>query len=336
MSASGLRSNEVGAATRGLLYPDEIAGVRKPLAEASPLPARIYVDPDVFAAEREHIFRGEWLPAGVAAQIPDPGDYFSVDIAEQPIVVLRNDAGTIRTFYRVCRHRSALIVEGKGNARTFQCPYHCWTYDLSGKLVSAPDMHKSTAFRKQDIQLMEVKTEIWNGIIMINFDPDAEALAPRLEELNERLAPWDVAGLEVMVERSFDCNFDWKLMLENAVEPYHVQGTQSGFVRACHAVGRLLGGGRSRWQALQRLSPPVFHPAYPGWWPSGHRGRGVAGGAAVLGLRGSPVRFRVAVPGYVVFSHRHHFQHHPAAGTGRLQFHLALSSAPRGKRATRL
>ena len=225
MSASGLRSNEVGAATRGLLYPDEIAGVRKPLAEASPLPARIYVDPDVFAAEREHIFRGEWLPAGVAAQIPDPGDYFSVDIAEQPIVVLRNDAGTIRTFYRVCRHRSALIVEGKGNARTFQCPYHCWTYDLSGKLVSAPDMHKSTAFRKQDIQLMEVKTEIWNGIIMINFDPDAEALAPRLEELNERLAPWDVAGLEVMVERSFDCNFDWKLMLENAVEPYHVQGT---------------------------------------------------------------------------------------------------------------
>ena len=225
MSVTVSRSYEDDAATRGLLSPDEVTGIRKPLAEATPLPPRIYVDRDVFAAESEHIFRREWLPAGVADQVRNPGDYFTVDIAEQPLLVLRDDTGTIRTFYRVCRHRSALIVEGKGNAKTFQCPYHCWTYDLDGRLVSAPDMHKTTAFRKEDIQLVEVRTEIWQGVIMINFDPDAEALAPRLAELSERLAPWDTANLEVMVERSFDCNFDWKLMFENAVEPYHVQGT---------------------------------------------------------------------------------------------------------------
>ena len=225
MSATVSRADGDDAVTRGLLSPDEVTGIRKPLAEATPLPPRIYVDRDVFAAESEHIFHREWLPAGVADQVRNPGDYFTVDIAEQPLLVLRDDTGTIRTFYRVCRHRSALIVEGKGNAKTFQCPYHCWTYDLDGRLVSAPDMHKTTAFRKEDIQLVEVQTEIWQGIIMINFDPDAEALAPRLEELSARLAPWDTANLEVMVERSFDCNFDWKLMFENAVEPYHVQGT---------------------------------------------------------------------------------------------------------------
>ena len=225
MSATVSRAYADDAVTRGLLSPDEVTGIRKPLAEATPLPPRIYVDRDVFAAESEHIFRREWLPAGVADQVRNPGDYFTVDIAKQPLLVLRDETGAIRTFYRVCRHRSTLIVEGKGNAKTFQCPYHCWTYDLDGRLVSAPDMHKTTAFRKEDIRLVDVRTEIWQGVIMVNFDPDAEALAPRLEELSERLAPWHTANLEVMVERSFDCNFDWKLMFENAVEPYHVQGT---------------------------------------------------------------------------------------------------------------
>ena len=225
MSVQELPHNESAAAARGLLYPSELAGIRKPLAEATPLPPRIYVDPDVFAAERERIFRQEWLPAGVQDQLRHRGDYFTVDIAGQPLVVLHDENGTIRTFYRVCRHRSALIVEGKGNTKTFQCPYHCWTYDLSGQLVSAPDMHKTSAFRKEDIRLVEVQTELWNGIIMINFDARAAPLAPRLSALNERLAPWDIGNLEVMVERSFDCDFDWKLMFENAVEPYHVQGT---------------------------------------------------------------------------------------------------------------
>jgi Rieske 2Fe-2S family protein len=217
--------NGVEAVARGLLGSDEVAGVRKPLTEAVPLPPRIYVDPDVFAAEQEHIFRREWLPAGVVDQVRAPGDYFTVDIAGQPLVVLRNDAGVINTFYRVCRHRSALIIEGNGNAKSFQCPYHCWTYDLNGQLVSAPDMHKTTAFRKEDIRLVVVRTEIWHGIIMVNFDPDAAPLGPRLDALSERVGPWDIAGLEVGVERRFDCAFDWKLMYENAVEPYHVQGT---------------------------------------------------------------------------------------------------------------
>ena len=225
MSATRVQSNESDAVTRGLLHPDETSGVRKPLAEASPLPPRIYVDPDVFAAERERIFRHEWMPVGVEDQLRNRGDYFTVDIAGQPLVVLCDETENIRTFYRVCRHRSALIVEGKGNTKTFQCPYLCWTYDLTGQLVSAPDMHKTTAFRKEDIHLLAVRTEIWHGIIMVNFDPQAKPLAPRLEALDSRLRPWDIATLEVMVERSFDCNFDWKLMFENGVEPYHVQGT---------------------------------------------------------------------------------------------------------------
>ena len=157
--------------------------------------------------------------------VREPGDYFTIDSVGQPLVILRGESGDINTFYRVCRHRSALIVKGKGNARTFQCPYHCWTYDLKGRLISAPDMQKTTAFRKEDIHLVSVRTEIWQGVIMINFDPQALSLGPRLEALDSRLAPWNIADLEVEVERRFECAFDWKLMYENAVEPYHVQGT---------------------------------------------------------------------------------------------------------------
>jgi Rieske 2Fe-2S family protein len=222
MTASRNATGRADCPESGLLRPEEVDAARKPLLEASPLPPRIYNDPDVFAAEKARIFAREWLPAGTVDQVREVGDYFTIDILDEPLVVVRGEDDVIRTFYRVCRHRSMLVVEGAGNARTFECPYHCWTYDLKGRLTGAPEMHK-TALAIDGVGLEEVRTEVWRGFVMINFDVDAEPLAPKLALIDEILEPWGPEQLRVAVERPYDGSWNWKIMIENG-DAYHVMG----------------------------------------------------------------------------------------------------------------
>ena len=207
---------------RGLLRADEIEGVLKPLEEANPLPARIYADPNVFAAEQARILRREWIPAGALDQVRNPGDYFTVEILEEPLLVVCDPDGGVRTYYNVCRHRAMLVAQGAGNQPHFQCPYHAWTYDGRGQLVHAPMMEMVSGFCIADIRLLEVRTEVWQNLVMINFDPDAEPLAPRLQALSEFLAPWDLPNMRLVLTKPFHWPVNWKLMFENGNEGYHV------------------------------------------------------------------------------------------------------------------
>ena len=219
---SGAPSRIFACPESGLLRPDEVEGIFKPLTDATPLPPRIYVDDDVFAAEQARILRREWLPVGVADQVRDPGDFFTIDVLGEPLLVVRDDAGAVRTFYNVCRHRAMLVTSGCGNASFFECPYHAWTYDRQGRLVKAVHMERTAAFRQEEIALIEVRTEVWQGFVMINFDPDAEPLAPRLTELAKFLEPWDLPNMRLIIDKPFQCPWNWKIMLENANEGYHV------------------------------------------------------------------------------------------------------------------
>ena len=99
----------------------------------------------------------------------NPGDYFSVDIVEEPIVVLRDKEGEVRAFSRTCRHRGACVVEGKGNARFFRCPFHGWTYDLRGNLIAARQMDQTSGFDQADWPLIALKTEVWGGLVFCQF-----------------------------------------------------------------------------------------------------------------------------------------------------------------------
>ena len=162
----------------GLLRSDEIEGILKPLEEAKPLPPRIYADPDVFAAEQVRILRREWLPVGFLDQVRKPGDYFATDILGEPLLVVCDPDGAVRTYYNVCRHRAMRVAEGSGNQPSFACPYHGWTYDGHGQLVQALHMEQTTAFCMQDIRLLEVRTEVWQNFVLINFDSGCRAARP--------------------------------------------------------------------------------------------------------------------------------------------------------------
>jgi phenylpropionate dioxygenase-like ring-hydroxylating dioxygenase large terminal subunit len=102
------------------------------------MPKAVYTSPDFAKAEEEHIFAKEWLCAGRADALPNPGDYLTMVIAGEPVIILRDRDGVLRGMSNVCRHRMSTLLEGRGNVRSIVCPYHAWTYNLDGSLRGAP------------------------------------------------------------------------------------------------------------------------------------------------------------------------------------------------------
>ena len=187
------------------------------------MPARAYSDREVSKAEVQRIFLREWMCVGVVDQVRNPGDYATVTTLGQRIVVVRGADDVIRAFYNVCRHRGMWLAEGAGNVDCFTCPYHGWRYDLQGQLVAAREMHKTKDFDVSNLRLKALRTEIWQGFVLINFDDQAQSLGPRITDLTRIVAPWNLADLEVVAQRAFDIEgWNWKIMMENGVEGYHV------------------------------------------------------------------------------------------------------------------
>lgn len=203
------------------LAPEDFDAVRKPLLEGSMLPTRSYVSGAFYEREVETIFRKEWFCVGREEQLEKPGDYFTLTMVGEPLVAVRDQNGRINVFSRVCRHRGALIAEGEGNAKGFECPYHAWTYSLQGKLVGAPYMNKTKAFAKADCQLPTLRVECWEGFIFANFDAQAAPLGPQLENLSARLAPYKLKDMRIAKALTYTGAFNWKVILENNCEGYH-------------------------------------------------------------------------------------------------------------------
>ena len=121
-----------------LIDQTELARVREPLERAWTLPPKAYTDHRVFDAEVEGIFNREWVCVGRTDQVAEPGDFMSVDLISQPIVITRDRSGDLHALSRVCVHRGMPVAEGSGNARVLTCPYHKWVYELDGSLRGAP------------------------------------------------------------------------------------------------------------------------------------------------------------------------------------------------------
>ncbi len=204
-----------------------IAAARAPLERASTLPPDCYTDPDFFREEVEKIFRREWICVGRLDQVTNPGDYFSAEVAGEPLVIVRGRDGELRALSRVCRHRSMLIVEGAGNRKSFQCPYHLWTYGLDGRLSGAPFMDRTERFDRTTCHLPEAKLEIWEGWVFVNLDPDAEPLGPRLEPLRRVIEPYRLSEAVTVEPLVYESPWNWKVMVENFSESYHHTGIHS-------------------------------------------------------------------------------------------------------------
>ncbi|MDJ0859742.1 MAG: aromatic ring-hydroxylating dioxygenase subunit alpha [Dinoroseobacter sp.] len=187
------------------------------------LDAFYYTDPQVFAVERSGLLARTWQFAGHTSQLETPGDYFAFELAGESLFSIMGRDGVIRTFYNVCQHRAHQLVEGSGTTRVVVCPYHAWTYELTGQLRAGPNIKAVPGFDKSKICLTEVRTEILLGFIFVNLDRDAAPMEDWFPgastELESFIPHWaELKPLE-WVEIHERCN--WKVSVENYSECYH-------------------------------------------------------------------------------------------------------------------
>jgi len=207
--------------TWDIFDPSHYGSTRLADSEAETLPAWAYTSPEFYEREVERIFMRVWNFIGRAEHIPNPGDYFTLEFAGVPIIVVRDDAGRLRAFVNSCRHRGTILVEGEGNCRAFRCPYHSWVYALDGELLNAPEMQKTSNFDCGDYPLVAIRLETWAGFVFINFDDNAEPLLAYLGDFTENLAG-HAADLVCVRRKVYELKCNWKLFAENAKEAYHI------------------------------------------------------------------------------------------------------------------
>ena len=204
---------------------DELAKMLAPLDRAYAPPASYYTSRELYEKEVRKIFYKEWLWAGRIDQLKKPGDYSVFTIVDEPILLARDLSNQLHAFSAVCRHRGAVIASGQGNCRVFTCPYHSWVYSLEGKLTGAPEMNKVPNFKNSEYGLTPLKLEVWEGNIFVNFDPKSEPLAASLGDFHKYLGNYTLADLIVTERRVYDFKCNWKMLVENAMEAYHIVGT---------------------------------------------------------------------------------------------------------------
>lgn len=187
------------------------------------LPQGLYNDPEAFAFDLQAIYGRSWLQVGFEAELPKPGSYISLTLGHWPIIVTRDRSGEIHAFHNSCRHRGAQIcAEGHGSAARLVCPYHRWTYELSGELVHAgrmPDDFDKDAHGLKPIHVANV-----GGVLFVCLSDDPPPIAGFREAFAPLLAPHNLADAKLAHQSTLIERGNWKLVMENARECYHCPG----------------------------------------------------------------------------------------------------------------
>lgn len=220
---------------------EQLATVTGSYCDTLGLPPEAYTSEHIFALERKEIFLKEWLCVGRAEQLPEVGDYFTVTLLGEPLIVVRHSDRSVRVMSAVCRHRGMVITspgdgrtddwlrpppDSKGNAtHGFRCPYHFWTYGTDGSLRGAPHMSRTGRFDKYDpdLCLPNLRTETWQGFVFVNFSATAPRLEERLNALDDMVAHWNLGDMVTEEPSRLDAvPWNWKIMHENSIDVYHV------------------------------------------------------------------------------------------------------------------
>lgn len=185
------------------------------------LPAGLYTRQDVFEADLDVFFHKHWIYVGLECDVPEPGDAHVIDLGSASIILLRDDDSQIRVFHNVCRHRGTRLLDsGSSIVSKLVCPYHQWTYELSGELAHAP--HMGSSFDKTCRSLKPVHFKSIGGLIYVCLSQNSPQDIDALEKaMKERLAPYDLANSKVAFQTEIIETGNWKLTIENNRECYH-------------------------------------------------------------------------------------------------------------------
>jgi Rieske 2Fe-2S family protein len=206
---------------RAPLDPQQLVVGRRP---GHTLEGAFYTSPEIFALDLEAIFAKHWIFVGAEPEVPEPGDFISRDIGRDSIIIVRGDDGAVHAHFNVCRHRGArLLTSDRGTVGKLVCPYHQWTYELSGDLIHAPQM--GDHFDRSCHGLNRVHLRSTEGLLFVcladvppaDIDEMACVMAPRL-------APHELRNTKVARQTDLIEEGNWKLTMENNRECYHCAG----------------------------------------------------------------------------------------------------------------
>jgi len=198
------------------LYDDQA-----PLDHAYTLPGAWYHDERIARLEHETVFATNWIAVGRADQAAETGQFFTFDLAGEPLIVIRGADHKLRAFYNVCRHHAAAVATAPcGIAQHLRCPYHGWTYGLDGSLKGAPEFAGVCDFDRAANGLAPVQVADWQGFLFVNLNPAAPGLESYLGDLTRRVS---TSGLRFYARKSYTLACNWKVYVDNYLDGgYHV------------------------------------------------------------------------------------------------------------------
>jgi Rieske 2Fe-2S family protein len=187
-----------------------------------------YTSLEVWEDEREKIWWGDWVCVGRTEEVAEPGDYIVRDIAGESIFITRNDERELHGFYNVCSHRGTKFVddiEGAGHVRkAFKCPYHAWTYDLSGRLIGTPNVQEDEHFDRDAFPLHSVAVDQYAGFLFVNLSREPRPLITALTDGAESITAfgrYKMDELRIGHRIVYEVEANWKIIVENYNECLH-------------------------------------------------------------------------------------------------------------------
>ena len=199
---------------------NEMLGLLRGRRKDFSLPQAFYVDPEVFRLDLETIWYRDWIFVGHDCELDKPGAFFTVQVGDYAIVLVRDLKGTIRAFHNTCRHRgSRVCAADRGSTVRLVCPYHQWSYDLDGRLLFARQVGEG--FDKSAYALKPVACESAAGYLFVCLAGDPPDFAPFRRTMEPYFAPHRLTEAKLAHESTIVERGNWKLVWENNRECYH-------------------------------------------------------------------------------------------------------------------
>jgi len=194
-------------------------------------PVTRYLSREIAGQESAKIWPKVWLMAGRLEQLKEVGDFLTLDIDRESIIVVRSSRTELKAFYNVCQHRGRRLKEGCGNTgKTITCGFHGWRWGIDGKaqyITNEEDFEPCAGYSRDLLGLQPVKLDTWGGWIFVSMDPDIEPLLQWLAPIPEVFEHYEFENCRIKwaITLTFPCN--WKVALNAFNEQYHVEMTHS-------------------------------------------------------------------------------------------------------------
>jgi phenylpropionate dioxygenase-like ring-hydroxylating dioxygenase large terminal subunit len=199
--------------------------------------SHVYTDEAHLARERADVFGRSWWIAARSDQLPHPGDYTVLDELGESLLVVRDDRGVARAFHNICRHRGSRLLEGRGHVDAIDCPYHGWRYGLDGRAVRIPRPEGLHGRLTGKTGLETIRTAEWGGFVWVCLSADTPPLQAFLGGIGDELESYRLTEFEPIQLKTFDLPCNWKALVENVTDFYHVPFVHKNTIAAHVPVG---------------------------------------------------------------------------------------------------